>query len=368
MEKDYYKLTFLQSNDAIMISEYQENSLINTIIDVNPAWERLVGYKREDIIGMTTGFLFIDNSVQFAEHARELWDTKHTIHNIVFKDKSGVVRQHEISSHLLFLDDKWICISVGRDNSEQKYLHDLRLSLYQKEHELCEQLQQSDNQRIEFMRALIHELKSPLTPMMSMSGLLAEVLDNQYKEYAINLNASTAFLVSRINDLYDLTRCEVNTLSLKKIWVNLDELLSDVESIEHGHYLTKGMKLEIHPDIPNIQFYADEDRVKQVLINLVNNAIEHNPPGCTIKIGAIVKDKILTISVADDGIGISEADQIAIFKPYMKKTSNSLGLGLALSAKIIELHKGTICLESQIGKGTTIIIKLPLDGSEMPTP
>ncbi len=360
------KMVFDLSNDAICIVIVKGPEKYDRIIvDVNSTFEKFTGYKKSEVIGRDTSFLFPDNlegiGVNFN---RTLWQKKSLVMDITTQPKTGKTRQFELSSHMFMVNNKWMCINIGRDISDRKQAERLQVELFKKEQDLRKKLEIAEEKRLEFLRALVHELKTPLTPMLAMTEMLVTESEGILKQYANNLNASTEFLLSRINDLYDLARSEVNMLTINKSWINMDELLEDIKSLEENSCKNKSIELTIHVLQPNIRCFIDGERIKQVLINLVNNAIKYNPPGCSIDIHVKLEENNLILSVIDNGIGISIEDQDKLFLPHQIKKSSGLGLGLSLSAKLVELHDGFISVKSKLNEGSIFTIYLPVNGNK----
>ncbi|AGG08487.1 ATPase [Dehalococcoides mccartyi] len=355
------KMVFELSNDAICIDLVKGPGKHDRIFaEVNPAFEKFSGYKRSELIGKDTSILFPGKLESIGTDINhKLWQKKNLVMDITTQSKTGKNIQVELSAHMFKVNGKWICIIIGRDISDRKRAEMLQSELFKKEQDLRKKLEQAEKERLEFLRALVHELKTPLTPMLAMTEMLAYESKGILKQYANNLNTSTIFLLSRINDLYDLARSEVKMLTINKSWVNIDELLADIKSLEENSCKTKSMQLRIHISQPNIRCFIDGERIKQVIINLLNNAIKYNPPGCSIDIEAQIKEPNLIINVTDNGVGIPVEDQNKLFLPHQIKKSSGLGLGLSLSAKLVELHGGSIAVKSKLNEGSQFTVCLP---------
>jgi signal transduction histidine kinase len=239
--------------------------------------------------------------------------------------------------------------------------------LYKEEKALRKELQAEINKRVEFTRALVHEIKTPLTPVVAASELLLEELKEEpVLGLARSINKGAYNLNDRIDELLDLARGEVGMLSLTLKTVDPKQLLQEIAhstspiAQRNGQTLT----LELPPAIPALQ--ADEDRLRQVVLNLVNNALKFTPAGGTITLRAKTVNDGLVIEVQDNGRGISREAQQWIFEPYRRQGGNGepragLGLGLSLSKKLVELHGGGIWLKSRRGKGSTFTVSIPFE-------
>ncbi len=241
--------------------------------------------------------------------------------------------------------------------------------LYHEERTLRQTLEDEINKRIEFTRALVHELKTPVTPVMASSELLLQKLKDQpLYGLAQNINQGANNLNRRIDELLDLARGEVGALRLNPEAIDPRRLLQRIVDEETPVAIRNGQALaaELPDSLPVI--VADEERFQQVVLNLVNNAIKFTPPGGKITLRARAKRDNLTVEVQDTGVGIPENEQEILFEPYRSLKSDrerlsGLGLGLSLSKKLVELHGGQIWVKSKKGKGSTFGFSIPLEAS-----
>lgn len=252
--------------------------------------------------------------------------------------------------------------------------------LYEDEKKWHHELEAEVRKRIEFTRALVHELKTPLTPILFSSELLvSELKEEPWLSVARNIHRGANNLNNRIDELLDLARVEIGSLKLNPKLVAAPQLLSSiadyVESLiakNHQHLVR-----DIPPTLP--QVWADEERLQQIILNLLINASKFNPEGGTITLAAREEDKSLVVEVKDTGPGIPKKEQERIFQPYQRRITDrerlgGLGLGLALCKHLVELHGGRIWVESQVGKGSVFAFAIPLkspvpaEGNEIKEP
>ncbi|MHC4277899.1 MAG: PAS domain-containing sensor histidine kinase [Planctomycetota bacterium] len=250
--------------------------------------------------------------------------------------------------------------------TERKRAEEKLQELYRLEQRLRRELEEQMRQRVEFTRALVHELKTPLTPMRAASELLiAECREDPWLSLVEKINRGTLNLNRRIDELLDLAKGEIGMLELKCRLVDPLQLLYEVadyvtpETDKKGHSLV----LDLPPSLPAL--WCDQDRLRQVVLNLLNNAFKFTPRGGRITLRARQKDGSLRVEVQDTGYGISEDQKKQLFKPYHqlegdKEHFGGLGLGLALCKTLVELHGGQICVESQMNKGSSFIFTIPL--------
>ncbi len=238
--------------------------------------------------------------------------------------------------------------------------------LYQKEKELSQELQAEIHKRVEFTRALVHELKTPITPVLASSELLLQkTKDELLLDLAKNINDGASNLDRRINELLDLARGEIGMLRLNLEPVDPIQLLQRIVHEEEPVALRNGqlLSVEMPSSLPTVRM--DEERFHQVVFNLMDNAFKFTPAGGRIILKAREESDNLVVEVQDTGRGISEEDQRLLFEPYRPLESDrerlsGLGLGLSLSKKLVELHGGQIWVKSEKGKGSTFGFSIPL--------
>ena len=236
---------------------------------------------------------------------------------------------------------------------------------YKQERELRATLEQEIHKRVDFTRALVHELKTPLTPIMATTEiLLAGLKDERWNKMVKNIQRGGENLKQRIDDLLDLVRGELGMLTIQREQVAPLSLLRDIAremdyivSARHQDIL-----LELPEQMPDIP--VDEIRLRQVITNLLNNASKFSPDGSHITLRARADDNNIIIEVEDKGIGITEEAMKTLFTPYERTGAeherfSGLGLGLALSKSIIEMHGGQIWVKSKKGQGSTFSFSLP---------
>ena len=319
--------------------------------------------------------------------------------------KNGEIRDFEISTAEMYLGNEQFVMSIVHDiterNKVQRELNthrhhleelveqrtaDLRKTneqlqqevverkqaeeklqfLYQNERDLRQQVQTEMQKRVEFTRALAHELKTPLTPMLMSSQVLAsELKDEPLLSLARNINRGALNLNNRIDELLDLARGEIGMLKLRTERFDIRELLVEVVEFSSPIASSRRQSLSLEATDSRLLVKADKGRVRQVLLNLLNNALKFTPEEGKIVLKATKKGPQLIIEVHDSGPGISEEEQQEVFEPYYRARKNGahlsgLGLGLALCKMLVELHGGRISVKSDLGKGSTFSFTLPL--------
>ncbi len=232
--------------------------------------------------------------------------------------------------------------------------------------QLRQHLQEAIARRSDYTRALVHELKTPITPVIAAAELLREeIKEAPLRSLVESINRSANNLNRRIDELLDLARSELNILRIRPEPVDPAVLLQAIvtEMLPVASQSGKYLALDIPPSLPTVQ--ADRDRIRQVILNLISNAFKFTPAGGKITLSAQQDGANLVVTVSDTGAGMSQEQQERLFDPYYRveddrQRLSGLGLGLALSKTFVELHGGHIWLESVKGKGSTFSFSLPL--------
>jgi PAS domain S-box-containing protein len=252
------------------------------------------------------------------------------------------------------------------DITERELAQEKLEEAYEKERKTRQELETEVQRRVEFTRALVHELKTPLTPIMSSSELLVSGLKEEpWLSVARNILRGAGNLNRRIDELLDLARGEIGMLRLRPVSVDILRLLYNVSDEMSVVASSNGqiLKAELPEVLPNI--WGDEDRLRQVVLNLLINATKFTPEGGTITLRARQMNGSIIVEVQDTGRGIPEEEQSRLFVAYHRQLSDlehlsGLGLGLALSKNLVELHGGKIWVQSHEGKGSTFFFSVPI--------
>lgn len=233
-------------------------------------------------------------------------------------------------------------------------------------HDITE-LKKLEQMRKDFVANVSHELKTPITSIKGFSETLLDGAMNDQETLKAFLDIilkESDRLQILIQELLDLSKIEQHGFRLTIGKVNLEKEAEEVLGILRGRGAAKEIHLELAPVIGNVEIDGDADRLKQVLINLVSNAITYSPNGATIRISLIEQGDKVSIEVKDSGIGIEKNEIPRIFERFYRvdkarsRNSGGTGLGLAIVKHIIEAHKGYIEVKSEVGKGTTFTVKL----------
>jgi signal transduction histidine kinase len=231
-----------------------------------------------------------------------------------------------------------------------------------------EALETADRLKSEFIANVSYELRTPLNTIIGFTEILTGQyfgdLNDRQAEYSTGILDSSHRLLMLINDILDLATIEAGHMTLELDSIDLHALMESVTSLVRERARQKKIALEIDcpPDIG--MFVADERRLKQAMFNVLSNAIKFTPDNGNITLSARRDGDTLVLTVADSGIGIAEEDQERVFAKFERGSSpearrSGAGLGLSLVKSFIELHGGTVTLESEPESGTRVICALP---------
>ena len=230
------------------------------------------------------------------------------------------------------------------------------------------ELETASRHKSEFLANMSHELRTPLNAIIGFSEVLSErvfgEINDKQAEYLADILESGRHLLSLINDILDLSKIEAGRMELEPSDFNLPNAIENTLILVRERAQRRGIALERKVDERLGTIRADERKVKQVLLNLLSNALKFTPEGGRIDVRAAPRDGVAEVSVTDTGVGIAPEDQSAVFEEFRQvgsseKKVEGTGLGLAISRKFIELHGGTIRVDSEPGKGSTFTFTLP---------
>ncbi len=253
----------------------------------------------------------------------------------------------------------------------QENLHLRQAEIQQRNEELA----RADRLKSEFLANMSHELRTPLTAILGFAELLKEELFGELNakqdQYVGDIYKSGDHLLSLINDILDLSKIEAGHMDLNRDRHNINDLVDSVIGIMKER--ARKANVQIETSIPRDldALFVDGRKVKQVLFNLISNAVKFTPDGGRVEINVQEKEDRLEIQVQDTGIGISAEDQKKLFQEFsqldssLTKAHEGTGLGLVLSKRFVELHGGEIWVESALEKGSAFIFSLPFGKSQV---
>jgi PAS domain S-box-containing protein len=246
--------------------------------------------------------------------------------------------------------------------------------LFQEIQEKGRQLEIANQHKSAFLANMSHELRTPLNAVIGFSEMLAARyfgdLTEKQAEYVGDIHASGRHLLSLINDILDLSKIEAGRMELEAGEFDLRAALDNALTLVRERAQRGGVALRLDADPALGGFRGDERKLKQVVLNLLSNAVKFTPRGGAVGVAARRVDGAAEIAVSDTGVGIAPADQEAIFEAFRQvgtditRKREGTGLGLALTRRFVELHGGTIRVESAPGRGSTFTVRLPIRHGE----
>ena len=226
-----------------------------------------------------------------------------------------------------------------------------------------------------FLSNMSHDIRTPMNAIIGFTTLAVSNIDDKerVRDYLDKILSSSNHLLSLINDILDMSRIESGKIHLEETEVSLSEVLHDLKTIISGQIHAKQLELYMDVmDVTNEDVYCDKTRLNQVLLNLLSNAIKFTPAGGTVSVrlkqypGNVRGTALYEIRVKDNGIGMSQKFVQKIFSPFERERTSTVsrtqgtGLGMAITKNIVDMMGGTIEVQTEQGKGTEFIIRLPL--------
>jgi signal transduction histidine kinase len=238
-----------------------------------------------------------------------------------------------------------------------------------------ERLKELDRTKSHFVAHVSHELRTPLTAIKGAVDLMlremAGPLTDKQIHYLTRVRANTQHLAGLINDLLDLSKIESGKIEVKSRRVSLGGVVHEVVEALRPVAAEKVIALETTLHEPSILVWADRDKINQVLMNLIGNAIKFTPVHGRVTVSALRNGgESVQVSVSDNGPGVAPHDREKIFAKFYRvaevngENSKGTGLGLAIAKALVELHGGKIWVESEEGRGSTFSFTLPVCGPQ----
>jgi PAS domain S-box-containing protein len=392
------KLEELQSRKLAKVVEQAAEAVVITDLKgaieyVNPAFEKVSGYSRDELLGRNPRVL--SSGKQDAAFYAGMWSALKSkqvwLGRFVNRRKDGT-EFHEDATLFAVVDDRGKVrnyVGIKRDVTHEVELEQARRlseeSLQRTAAELEKMVVQlrREKERAElaasaksrFLSAMSHEIRTPMNGIIGMSSLLLEAgLSEEQRDYAEAVRSSAESLLTLLNDILDFSKIEAGKLAIESIEFDLERALEDVMELCSLSAQEKGLEFTLWypPGLPRV-FVGDPGRIRQVALNLVSNAIKFTDRG-SIRLDisrspAAQSGTGVTLSVRDTGIGIEATKINRLFEEFTQLDSSTTrrfggtGLGLAITRSLVALMHGTISVESTPGEGSCFQVRLPVAGT-----
>lgn len=329
------------------------------ILSFNPAAERMFGYAESELLGLNVNTLMPEPYHSAHDGYMSRYQESGEPH-IIGEGRDVVARRKDGSTFPVHLS-----VGEGLAGEEPIFIGVLRDLTYIKAAEQSairekEAAEEASRQKSIFLNMMSHELRTPLTVIL---GYLPILMDEKRMPdpatiagIVSDMNVSGEHLLDLINDLLDISKIEAGQMELHLTDVDMHRLAADI--VRKFSHRAEGQGVELHSKVEEIRLTVDERRVRQVLINLVGNALKFTQEGA-VTIDGCMRDGRFCFEVSDTGPGIPGEQLQTIFEPFRQLDSSSTrkvggtGLGLAISQRLVALHGGEIQVESTVGQGTT---------------
>ena len=358
---DYLESLINYANAPILVwdSEFR-------ITRFNHAAEHLTGYESKDIIGRDLNILFTAetrgdtlNKIHLTSSG-EHWDV---VEIPILRSDGNIRTVLWNSANIYTKDGKTLLATLaqGQDITERKLAEEVLKNENQK-------LQELDRKKSEFVSIVSHDLRTPLTSIMGFADTIVnrklKLTAEQKEKYIGYIQDESRRLGRLISDYLDLSHIEDGKFELNAARTNISHLIEKVAEIFMANPKETRVAAKFSANLPEVKL--DQDRIRQVLQNLIGTAIKYSPAKSSILVEAKKNSHDIIVSVADEGPGIPDSEKKKVFQRFYRgnfevsKSEPGTGLGLTIAKGIVEKHGGKIWVESTSGKGSTFYFTLPL--------
>jgi PAS domain S-box-containing protein len=337
------------------------------------AWQSL-GYTREELLSKTIHDVDPSLTPQaWPQHWRSLRDAGSLTFESRYVTKDGRTIPMDVSTNYVEFDGEPYSCAFALDITERKGAERALRAAKEQAEAAREQAEIASRAKSEFLANMSHEVRTPLNAIIGFSEILLKQVfgplgSDRYSSYVEDIHTSGNHLLGIINDILDLSKAESGRLSLDETQVDLSAVVTQCLRMLREKAVTQGVEVVSHVPAKTPKLYADARLVSQATINLVSNAIKFTRSGGTIVVSVAGEpDGGYRLSVQDSGIGISSQDLPKVREPFVQVASafsrehQGTGLGLPLVDQILKLHGGSLEIESQLDRGTTVTARFPAE-------
>ncbi|OVE65031.1 hybrid sensor histidine kinase/response regulator [Clostridium diolis] len=362
----YLSTIFNSVSDAILIHDFN-----GIIVNVNDTANRLYGYLHDELIGMSIKDIISKNSPYIYDDILKLINDrkKNKINTPVTLEAISIDKNHkefwvESNSRAIIFNEQKAIIATVRDITERK-----NTELKSKEEAL-----ELEKLRTEFFANISHELRTPLNIILGVIQILKRDLLDKEKPIDkgkiinnIDIERQNCFRLLRlINNLIDSTKLDAGHFQIDMINCNIVSVVEEITLSVAGYISNNNINLIFDTDVEEKIIACDPDKIERIMLNLLSNCIKFTDDDGSIFVNIFDGEEYITLSVEDTGIGIPEEKVEIIFDRFRQvdksftRNYEGSGIGLSLVKSLVEMHDGTISVESKYGVGTKFTIKLPV--------
>ncbi len=363
-----YRTLMSHASDVIMLINYS-----GEVVECNDVVYRRFGYSPEEMIGKNY-WLFTTpdrRDLSRTNLAKVLKGESANLIEVPYLKKNGEIVYMDVAATLVKIKGHPYILGVGHDVTDRKILEE-RITVQNRElTEVNRKLMQLDRLKSEFLGRISHELRTPLSIIMAYSDTLIEdsgfeIERTMRREFLEIIDAQSKKLLTAINDLLDLSKVEVSDTMLNVTEASINEMISLSVKMAEPAARKSGITIvtELDDSIPIAAF--DPQRIRQVCVNLLGNAVKFSDPGGKVTVSSVCGNGEIIVSVRDEGPGLDPEETREIFENFTQvdggtdRSRNGLGIGLRLVNHYITLHRGRIWVESKKGEGSVFRFALPM--------
>lgn len=332
----------------------------------NKGFENFMRMQKQDILGKSTCD-FLSPKIAEKYHAVDIELVKHKrnqIYETSLKFPDGSMHQVMLNKFIFsgVTEEDSVLLGIMIDITERKQAEEKMLQAKM-------DAEAANRAKTTFIVNMSHELRTPLNAVIGFSDLLLSEtfgpLNEKQKRYTENISKSGNHLLDVINDVLDISRLELGNIELYYETVDVPGVIEEVQRVLSPLSCEKNISIESNIEQGLKTIIADRVKFKQILYNILNNAIKFSSENGKINICAELKEDMIEVSVKDEGIGIHKADYERVFHPFVQidesisRKHGGVGLGLALVKRFVELHRGKVWVKASPGKGSTFTFRIP---------
>jgi PAS domain S-box-containing protein len=374
-EGDYWETALTPAMEEVFSSILDGAFLVNIegkVIAINQALSQMLGYHKLELIGLPVGRLFSDDPAEIQRSTRRFGLIMKYDHiqeaNLTLRTRAGEKVEASLNGAVIRGEGNQLVgiLAIVRDMRESKLMRQLKEKSLKLE-QAMEELKEKDKVKDDFLSLVGHELRTPLSNILGYAEYLAQgnLEEKEKDEFNQVIYQEARRLARLVNEILDMSRLESGRLIYQYVLTALDPVLK--EAVDSLQVEAEQRKMTIHLSLGfGREIWFDRDRILQVMINLLANAVKYSEPGREIRVESKEVDQGAMVSVRDQGLGIAREDLKKVFEKFhraenIEHHAQGAGLGLPIARRIIdEGHGGRIWLESEgLGRGSVFYFWIP---------